>query len=216
MRRVYLHPLSVRIWHWENALVVIVLIITGFQIHVPGIASLRPQHPALVLHKFAGWTMAVSWLFWFIYSLLSGNMNRHYFFRKKDLGGIIKQAKYYLISIFKGEQDPFQPTPEEKFNPLQKLAYSALMFIFSPVVIITGALFCNISFLRTYLLLWNMAKLVNAIHLISFYVFLLFLIAHLYMATLGRTFLAHTRAMILGYEEELEEHQEGAQPAGML
>jgi thiosulfate reductase cytochrome b subunit len=127
MKKVYLHPLPLRIWHWANALMVIVLLITGIQIRVPGIASLRPQDPALLIHKYAGWAMVVSWVFWALYSLASGNLKRHYLFRKKDLGGVFKQARFYLFSIFKGEGNPFRPTPEEKFNPLQKLAYGAVM-----------------------------------------------------------------------------------------
>ena len=127
MKRIYLHSLPLRIWHWANALVVIILLVTGFQIRVPGIASLRPQDPALLIHKYVGWAMVVSWVFWVIYSLASGNLRRHYFFRKRDFGGIFKQTKFYLFSIFKGEENPFRPTPEEKFNPLQKLAYGAIM-----------------------------------------------------------------------------------------
>jgi len=71
--------------------------------------------------------MAVSWFFWFFYSLGSGNLRRHYLFRKRDFRGIFEQGKFYLISIFRGEENPFRPTPEEKFNPLQKLAYGTIM-----------------------------------------------------------------------------------------
>ena len=127
MKRIYLHPLPLRIWHWGNVLVVIVLFITGIQIRIPGIDSLRPQDPALLVHKYVGWAMAVFWFFWFVYNLASGNLRKHYLFRKRDFGGILKQAGFYLFSIFKGEENPFRPTPEEKFNPLQKLAYGAVM-----------------------------------------------------------------------------------------
>ncbi len=44
MKRIYLHPLPLRIWHWANALMVILLIITGIQLRIPGIAALpAPQ-----------------------------------------------------------------------------------------------------------------------------------------------------------------------------
>ena len=71
--------------------------------------------------------MAISWCFWLVYSLASGNLRRHYALRKKDFRGIFKQSKFYLISIFQGKENPFRPTPEEKFNPLQKLAYGTVM-----------------------------------------------------------------------------------------
>jgi thiosulfate reductase cytochrome b subunit len=68
--------------------------------------------------------------------------------------------------------------------------------------VVTGILFSDILFFRQYILSWNVAGLINAVHVIGAYVFLLYLITHLYMATLGRTAFAHTKAMITGYEEE--------------
>jgi thiosulfate reductase cytochrome b subunit len=204
MKRVYLHPLPLRIWHWVNALMVIFLIATGFYIRVPGIASLSPRDPALWTHKYAGWAMGVSWVFWFIYNLGGHNLTRHYRFRNRDFKGAFRQAKFYLSSIFAGEENPFRPTPEEKFNPLQKLAYGAIMGVFAPALVITGILFSDIHLFRHYLLSWNLAGLINAVHVIGAYGFVFYLVIHLYMATLGRTALSHTKAMITGYEEEPE------------
>ena len=61
---------------------------------------------------------------------------------------------------------------------------------------VTGILFSDISFFRNYLLLWDLAGYVNALHVIGAYLFALYLIVHLYMATLGRTAFSHTKAMI--------------------
>ncbi len=202
MKRIYLHPLPLRIWHWVNALTVILLLITGIQLRIPGVPSVDPRHPALWIHKYAGWAMAASCLFWLGYSLATRNLNRQYAVRRRDLGGISRQAKFYLLSIFKGEENPFQPTPEEKFNPLQKLAYGAIMGIFAPILVVTGLLCSDIPFLRRNILLWDLAGWVNAMHVLAAYVFTLYLIVHLYMATLGRTAGSHIKAMIVGYEEE--------------
>jgi thiosulfate reductase cytochrome b subunit len=76
------------------------------------------------------------------------------------------------------------------------------MFIFAPILIVTGLLYTDIDILRKYMLLWNITGNVNAIHIIVAYLFALFLIIHVYMATLGPTPLSHIRAMINGYEEE--------------
>jgi thiosulfate reductase cytochrome b subunit len=202
MKKIHLHPLALRIWHWANALMVILLIITGIQIRIPGVAALRPDDPALEIHRFAGWAMVVSWVFWLVYSLATANLSRHYAIRRRDFGGILKQAKFYLFSIFQGEENPFRPTPEEKFNPLQKLAYGSIMGVFAPLLIVTGVLFSDILFLRKYVLLWNIAGVVNALHVIGAYVFVLYLVIHLYMATLGTTAFSHVKAMIVGYEED--------------
>ena len=147
MKRIYLHPLPLRIWHWVNALMVILLIITGIQLRIPGIASLRPHHPALLVHRYVGWAMTASCVFWLVYSLISDHLSRHYVIRRGDLKGIFRQAKFYLFSIFKGEENPFRPSPDEKFNPLQKLAYGAIMCIFAPVLVVTGLLFSDITLL---------------------------------------------------------------------
>lgn len=32
MKKIYLHPLPVRVWHWINAISFLILIVTGFQI----------------------------------------------------------------------------------------------------------------------------------------------------------------------------------------
>ena len=205
MKRIYLHPLPLRIWHWVNALIIILLIITGTQLRIPGIASLRPHHPALLVHKYVGWAMVASCVFWLVYSMVSDNLSRHYVIRRQDLKGIFRQAKFYLISIFRGEENPFRPSPEDKFNPLQKLAYGAIMGLLTPVLVVTGLLSSDILFLRKYILLWNAVGVLDAIHVIGAYVFALYLVVHVYMATLGRTAFSHIKAMIVGYEEEPDE-----------
>jgi thiosulfate reductase cytochrome b subunit len=78
--------------------------------------------------------------------------------------------------------------------------------------VVTGILFSDISFFRNYLLLWDLAGYVNAVHVIGAYLFALYLIVHLYMATLGRTAFSHTKAMITGYEEEPESQAEASAP----
>ena len=215
MKRVYLHPLALRIWHWANALIVIILIITGIQVRLSGMASIRPHDPALVIHKYIGWLMIASFIFWLSYGLATHTLRRNYTIAPRDLPGMLRQIKYYLVLIFKGEENPFRPSPEGKFNPLQKMAYSSVMGIFAPVLIITGLLFIDISLLRKYVLLWDIAKIVNAIHVAGAYIFVLYLIIHIYMATVGRTVFSHIKAMIVGYEEEPEAGDaEQSTPAG--
>jgi thiosulfate reductase cytochrome b subunit len=209
MKRIYLHPLPLRIWHWANALMVMLLIITGIRLRIPGIASLHSNDPDLLVHRYVGWAMAASWVYWLGYSLISGNLSRHYAIRRQDFKGIIRQVKFYLISMFRGEENPFRPSPNEKFNPLQKLAYSDMMFIFAPLLAVTGLLFSNVLFIRKYILLWNLVGVLDAIHVIGAYVFALFLVVHVYMATLGETAFSHIKAMIVGYEQEPDQTEEG-------
>ncbi|MDQ5986233.1 MAG: thiosulfate reductase cytochrome b subunit [Syntrophus sp. SKADARSKE-3] len=208
MKEIYLHPLPLRVWHWVNALMIMILIVTGIRLRISGIAALRSHDPYLVLHLYAGWAMAASSLFWFTYAIASGHLRRHFLMKNNDLAGILRQVRYYAISIFKGDKDPFAPSAEQKYNPLQKLAYGSVMLIIVPVQVITGLCFSHIGILRGFILYWNMAGLLDAVHVIVAYVFILYLIVHIYMATLGPTAFSHILAMITGFAET------GTDPAG--
>ncbi len=202
MRRVHLHPLLLRIWHWANAAAVIILLVTGIQLRLAGIASLRPHDASLLVHRYAGWAMVGLWALWLAYGLARRNLNGNYRLGRGDFKGMVEQAKFYTFHIFKGERNPFRPSPEEKFNSLQKLAYGAVMFFFVPLLAVTGLPLSDALFFRKHLLLWNGAGIFNALHVAAAYVFLFYLIIHFYMATLGRTAFSHIKAMITGYEEE--------------
>lgn len=207
MKSIHLHPLPLRIWHWANALMVILLLITGIELRIPGVAAVQPNSTALLVHRYVGWPMMISCLFWFVYSLMSGNLSQHYVIRKGDLKGTFRQLKFYLFSIFRGEENPFRASPDKRFNPLQKLAYGAMMCVFTPIIVVTGIFFSDVLFFRKYILLLNAMKVLDAIHVIVAYIFAFYLIVHIYMATLGRRASSHIKAMIVGFEEEPEESE---------
>jgi thiosulfate reductase cytochrome b subunit len=202
MRRIDLHPLPLRIWHWTNAGAVILLMATGLYLRLHGIASIKPHDPVLLWHKGIGLAMTIPALFWFLYTLLNPNQRRQYRMTGRDLKGIPVQARFYLFSIFSEGENPFPPSAENKYNPLQKTAYAAVMFVLIPVQVVTGLLFLDIPVLRDHLLAGNLMGLLGAIHVIFAYGLVLYLIVHLYMATLGDRFFSHTMAMIVGYEEQ--------------
>lgn len=205
MRKQQLHPLPLRIWHWGNALIILFLLVTGFLFRVPGIAALSPHDISSSFHRWAGIAMIASWVFWFLWGLGSGHLRRQYAFLKTDATGLLRQANYYLFAIFRGENNPFLASPAAKFNPLQKLAYSSIMGLFSPLMLITGLLFMNMRFLAAGgTLSWDAVKTIDSLHVTGFYIFACFLVIHVYMATLGPTPFTHIKGMILGYEEEPE------------
>ena len=204
MKGLYLHPLPLRIWHWANVLLVAFLVLTGIKLRLSGIAALPAHNTALFVHKYAGWGMTISSVFWLCYSLISGNLGRHYTFRREDFRGIFRQAEFYLFSIFRGAENPFRPSPEGKFNPLQKLAYGAVMCIFTAVLVLTGVLLGDIALFRKYILLLNIVGMLDAIHVVAAYLFAFYLIAHIYMSTLGSNVFSHIKEMIVGYVEEPE------------
>ena len=203
MRIQQLHPLPLRIWHWVNVLIILFLLVTGFQFRVPGIAALSPHDISSSFHRWAGIAMIASWVFWFVWGLGSGHLRQQYAFLKADATGLLRQTNYYLYAIFRGEENPFRASPAAKYNPLQKLAYGSIMGLFSPLMLITGLLFMNMGFLATSgALSWKAVKAIDALHVTGFYIFACFLVIHIYMATLGPTPFTHIKDMIVCYEEE--------------
>ena len=208
MKRIYLHPLPLRLWHWVNTLLVLALLVTGFSIRLKGVADLGANSTLLLLHRYLGWAMIACWLFWLAHGIASGGLKRHYALRRRDGSGMLRQAVYYLFSMFRGEENPFRPTPEAKFNALQKLAYGAVMWIFMVALALSGVLFSDVRIFRTSLVLWNGVRLLEAIHVVAAYVVGLYVIVHIYMASLGPTWFSHTKEMIVGYEQGAAEQEE--------
>jgi thiosulfate reductase cytochrome b subunit len=204
MKRHQLHPLPLRIWHWVNTAVILLLMITGIQLRAPDVVLFSGYRTTIVIHKAVGFIMALEFLFWLVYSVANGSLRKQYLFRKSDMLGVTNQLLYYVFGVFRGRKNPFSATPEAKFNALQKMAYISVQFIFSPVIIATGILFGNIVLFRGVIDVIGGTKILDAIHVAAAYVFVIYLCVHVYMATLGAHPFSHTKAMFTGYEEEEE------------
>ena len=205
MNKVYLHSLTNRVWHWINALIVLILLITGIQLRGPEIEILPKFSMVVWIHKYVGFAMAASFLYWLVYEIITGNFRRHYLLRPADARLMGRQMFYYGIGIFQGKENPSIPTPDGKFNPLQKIAYGSIMLIFTPIIVVTGILFSDIFFFRRAIDLMYGIRVLDGLHVIAAYIFLLYFVVHVYMSTLGQNIFSHTKAMIVGYEEEPDE-----------
>ncbi len=201
MSKIYIHPLPVRIWHWTNAAIILVLIITGLQLRAPSVNIFSDYRLVVLLHKYCGFAMSFSFVFWFLYYLLTGGLKRHYILGLMDIEGMPRQLLYYMFHIFRGGKNPFNTSPNNKFNPMQKLAYSSIMFIFTPVMIITGIFFSDITYFFSWIKAIGGLRMLDAIHVSAAYVFVLYLFVHIYMSTLGKKPYSHVKGMITGYEE---------------
>lgn len=208
--KVYLQPTPVRIWHWLNALGIVTLGISGAQIRFPEYVSLFGSYKsAILLHNTAGLLVAISFSFWFFYyTCVTHKMARLYVPNRDDLEhGLVRQAVFYFWNYFQGKPSPHHPTPENKFNPLQKSAYLAIMFVLVPLVSLTGILLMNVAPLRGLVLFIGGLKLLVGVHFILACSLFAFLFTHIYLATLGRTPTAYLKPMWTGWEEmEAEEH----------
>ncbi len=207
---VSLHPTPVRIWHWLNALGIVTLCLTGAQIRFPEyLAIFGSYRTAIVLHNTAGLVVAISFSLWFFYYTLgSRKITQLYVPGVEDLKrGVLRQAFFYFFLYFFGCPNPHHATPDSKFNPMQKSAYLAIMFVLVPLVSLTGILLMNVSPLRELVLVAGGLKLLVGLHFLLACSLCAFLFTHVYLTTLGHTPLAHTKSMWTGWEE-VHEHGE--------
>jgi len=200
-----LHPLTLRIWHWINTLLIFVLLFTGAKLRVPDLGLLFDYKGAVLVHRATGYVLAASLLFWLIYAIASRSLVKYYTVRARDLKGFVRQAYYYGFGVFMGSRNPFPATSEEKFNPLQKTAYLAVQLLFTPVIVVSGILFANILRFRGAIAFVGGVRLLDAVHLVVAYVFLVYLFVHVYMATMGKSPITHIKEMFTGLEEESDE-----------
>lgn len=198
----YLYPIWVRLWHWLNALLCLLLILTGLSMqYASPDGGLLRFDTAVSIHNVCGVILTVSYFFFFLGNLFTRN-GRYYRLEPIGLiGRLIKQGRYYAFGVFKKEKAPFPINKEQKFNPLQKVSYAFVMYAFVPLIIITGwGLLFPESILEDWLgINWFMAT--DLLHITSGFVISVFLIIHLYFATMGEKITSHYKSMITGYHE---------------
>lgn len=184
----YLYPKWTRLWHLINALLCLLLIITGLSLQYSGPSrNLVPFEKAVVIHNTGGIMLSLSYLFFFFGNLFTSN-RKHYRIRHQNLWkGMLIQFRYYAYGTFKGEKNPFTVSRNDKFNPLQKVSYVFIMYLCIPLVILTGwgLLFPD----KTLPGLFGVSGLILAdiLHIISGFLVSVFMIIHIYLCTMGPT-----------------------------
>ena len=208
MKKIYLHPLPVRIWHWVNAISFIVLIVTGLQIRYREILGLMKFREAVDIHNIFGFILIFNFFIWLVFYIVTGKIKIYIppLNLKKFVMGSLKQARYYGYGILMGEPNPHHSTPDNKFNPMQQMAYLAIMLLLIPLQLVSGLLLWDAKRFADFINLAGGIKIVDTVHVFLFLFFLSFIFVHIYLATLGHTATAHIKAMFTGYEELEEEH----------
>lgn len=188
-KKVYLYSRFERFWHWFQALLVIVLLFTGFEIH--GSYSFLGFDQAVNWHDLAAWTLIGLTAFAIFWHFTTGEW-KHYLPIKEKMAEI---CYYYAYGIFKGECHPHEKHPEKKLNPLQRIAYLFLKLFIFPLIFISGLLYYYNQPLKIS------SGEVAVWHTVGAFLMLTFLILHSYLTTTGKTPLSHLRGMITGWEE---------------
>jgi len=206
---IYLQPTPVRIWHWLNAFGIVTLLISGTQIRFPEFITICGSYrSAVLLHNTAGIVVALSFSFWFFYyKWVSGALTNIYVPKMNELSHpLLRQVFFYFYSYFKGASAPFHATPESKFNPMQKSAYLAIMFVIVPFVSLSGIALLNIGPIRQIILMAGGLQILVTVHFLLACMLGAFLMTHVYLATLGSTPLAYFKPMWTGWEKVDHHH----------
>lgn len=200
-KEVFIYKLIIRLGHWLNAISVLALLITGFVMHYAG-----PSNLLAWIHSIAGGVFVLLWILFILYEILTFDI-KQYIVRGWELReGILRQALFYTIGIFKQEEHPYHMKPDARLNPLQKIAYFSIMFFLVPLLGITGLLLVipeRMGFAIQYFGMENM-KFVFIIHLAGAFTMLAYLLGHLYLGTTGDKVSQHYKVMITGKHDEFE------------
>lgn len=199
--KIYLYPVWIRLWHWLNAILCLLLILTGISMQYsdPSFPIIRFDL-SVAIHDIAGIILALSYIFFLLGNMFTVN-GRQYFFRKGIVNNLWVQARFYAFGIFKGEKPPFPITKEHKFNPLQRFSYVFVMYIVIPLVTITGIMLYYPEDLALNIFGNKALHITDIIHVIMGFMVSLFFIVHIYFCTIGHTAISNFKGMMNGYHE---------------
>lgn len=196
VERIYVFKRFERFWHWAQATLIILMLITGFEVH--GAYNLLGFEQAANYHSILAWALVGLWVFAIFWHFTTGEWKQYIPTTEK----IVAMARFYSTGIFKGAPHPFRPTVLRKHNPLQRLAYLGVLLLIGPLLWLTGWLYLFYGSWQA----WGLSDYLSLewvafFHTADAFMMLAFLIGHVYLTTTGHTPTAHIRAMITGWEE---------------
>jgi thiosulfate reductase cytochrome b subunit len=197
--KIYFYPLWLRIWHGINALGIILLIVTGISMNSGFEESLISFKLIITVHNYAGVIITLNYLLFLIGNMVTSNKKFYIVKPKNFLKRPMKQAYYYAWGMFHGMKAPYPLSEKRKFNPLQKYTYIAVMYLIVPLVIISGIglMFPELIFNKVY----NISGvLITAVtHSAMGFFISIFLIVHLYIASIGKSPLDNFKSIVSGW-----------------
>ncbi len=202
----YLYSIHTRVWHWINAVLFLILIITGFNMHFADIeGSLLPFDLSVELHNITAVLLIAGYIFYLVTSIINGNIKNYMPNFGEIFTRLYRQARFYLYDIFLGRPHPYPPEKGDKFNPLQKATYIVVMFILFPVLIISGIVLFYPSMAPEEMMGYPGIYPIALVHYITSILFVLFLVIHVYLSTTGDRVSYLLKGMITGYH--ISEHK---------
>ena len=190
-----IQPIWVRVLHWTNAVAMVLMIMSGWQIYNASPLFSFTFSPSITLGSWLGgallWHFAAMWLLMvngLIYIALGFASGR---FRKKLLpitpGGVIADTKAALT--FKLAHDDLS-----KYNSVQKLLYAGIIAV-GVVIVLSGLSIWKPVQLQWLTALFGGYDVARYVHFICMAAICAFLVVHVVLALLVPKSL---RAMIIG------------------
>lgn len=184
---VYRHSFVTRVTHGTFSVSFLALALSGVQLVLH--QHWLPVNVAL-WHRIFGVAMLGSGLVYVVSAAISGEL-RKVLFTAADASGVVPMVQYYL-------RLRAQPPAHTDYNPLQKLAYTAVLLSIGPLIAASGlALWQHVWFLRPFHVLFGGRSAVIW-HLGFALEIVLFFFGHMVMvATTGLR--NNLRAMVTGW-----------------
>lgn len=198
MRRIKVYSIFERFWHWAQAILFILLAITGFQMRF-GYLPVISMEAALHLHELFSWIFIVLFVFAVFWHITTGEWKQYKLGSKEAL---TKIWIYYTKEIFKGAPHPFRKTQLSKLNPLQRVVYFVFNGVLFPLLMISGLLYMGFQYFPE---MRNFLPWISNIHVLFGYILAAFVILHVYLTTTGHTLTSNIKSMITGWEETDED-----------
>lgn len=209
-KRTYIYKGFERFWHWTQSLLIILLGVTGFEIH--GTFKLLGYQRAVMFHDILAWSFIVLIIFTIFWHFATGAWKQYIPTTKL----VTAQFKYYISGIFSGAEHPTNKTVYNKFNPIQRLTYLAFKILIIPVMVGTGLVYMYYMYPDSVIHVGRL-EFFALMHTFGAFLLFVFLIVHLYLLTTNDNPVESLSAMVTGWEEvdvdPEEEHKEHMQYA---
>ncbi|NOZ49047.1 MAG: hypothetical protein GXP37_03235, partial [Chloroflexi bacterium] len=137
-RKLYLYTFYERLWHWLQALAILLLILTGIVVHRPDMFGAVDLGIVVPIHNVLGFLLLFNAFFSLFYFVAGRSIKQFLPAPKGFFYGALLQAKFYARGIFKGEAHPYEKSEKRKMNPLQQATYLVILNVLLPLQIITG------------------------------------------------------------------------------
>jgi len=143
-------------------------------------------------HFFFAWLFALNGLVYFIYNRANGHVS-NFFLRSSDIRKLVPMMLYYLRIR--------KTSPQEgEYNPLQKLAYTSVFFIMTPLIIASGlAMSPQLDAAFNWLpAMFGGRQSARSVHFLLTFFFAFFTLGHVLMVVTTGAF-NNMRSMISGW-----------------